>query len=779
MLRWNGTFFLGPFISQLTLFTDTAGGQEMPGASDLLLLRSNASTSARKLMAMTINFEMQVKPRFTFAEVGRRRAITRITRSHLLVEKSERLSCLAAPIALVLDETSGDVPSAQSRVLVLSYHMSAITIMDRCPRTGVLALTPNVTQCVAALGQPTSLRSQRGAVGMVLTLAPHGCYGNALLTRCLYVLDIGARSTLALGSEDHVLGAVHVYGLSGVSGALAYVSSLVSGAAVSGLPLGSTVSRYVSGLGGGRSLVVSGDGSCLLLASWHLQGITLLDRDTNTGTLTFADTMTDGERMSWDWSGALPPPSPAALPRTQARDQGNMSLPEAEALDFEASDGREASMLKEPSRVSGPGAPWAYWTAGMQQGNKSYLIVAAGPRGPIMYPWNATSQRFNKGTAWTRRVQNAVHVSVFTLPVQAADGRTHASVFAVVANWVTSDAIQWEPAIEDGLFDDARIEVWQWSSESEAFIFSHPLPCNPPAPLGGATTTSARASEGKFSRSTASFVLSSPAGTQHCLAAAIQQDTGNLVSPSFIYRWEASTARFHVLQTVFVPGASFVTHTQVPGIGDSRLDAVIWASLYSFTGGCQNMTHGSPMPKVISCLGNRQAASWVTVMLYDTASQLLVHHQLLASTGSSHVLAFALPCEDSADEPAQAPNSSSSAAAASCQRHYLAVSNRQLVPFPAVPSPPSLLPRSSLAPPSLLPLCQHLGQLSLGPQLPPRPAPLPALPCLPSPSPTSAHSSPYCHCKSKRARTHTHTLAGGTGGGVTLSPPDQRVPRAV
>ena len=214
---------------------------------------------------------------------------------------------------------------------------------------------------------------------MVLTLAPHGCYGYALLTRCLYVLDIGARSTLPHGTEDQVLGAVHVYGLSGVSGALAYVSSLVSGAAVSGLPLSSTVSRYVSGLGGGRSLVVSGDGSCLLLASWHLRGITLLDRDTSTGTLTFADTMTDGERMSWDWSGALPAPSPAALPRTQARDQGNVSLPEAEALDFEAWDGREASMLKEPSRVSGPGAPWAYWTAGMQQGNKSYLIVAAGP----------------------------------------------------------------------------------------------------------------------------------------------------------------------------------------------------------------------------------------------------------------------------------------------------------------------------------------------------------------------------------------------------------------
>ena len=578
LLRWNGTSFLGPFISQVTLFTDTAGGQEMPGASDLLLLRANASTSASKLMALSINFEMQVKPRFTFGEVGRFRDITRITRPRLFVERPEKLTCLAAPIALSLDETSGDVPAAQSRVLVLSYHMSAITIMDRCPRTGVLTLTPGVTQCVSALGQHAAPRSERGAVGMVLTVAKDGCYGNLNFTRCLYVLDIGARASpqlSALGdvTQDRVLGAVHVLGLSGQSGALAYLSSLASGAAVSGLPLSATVSRYVSGLGGGKAMVVSGDGSSLLLASWQVKGITLLDRDRDSGRITFGDTMTDGERMSWAWSSALPHPSPAALPFTEAREEANVSLAETGLLDFEAPDGRERSMLEEPSRVSGLGAPAAFWTQAMQQGNSSYLIVAAGPQGPITYRWNATSQRFNMGVAWTERVQNAVHVSVCTLPVLGPDGQNDTSVFAVVANWITPDEVQWQPATEDTAFADARIEVWQWSVRRAAFVFSHPLPSNPPAAEGGGATSGARAEVAKFSRSTASFVLSSAGSTRHCLAAAIQQDSGNIVSPSFIYLWEASAARFRVWQSVPVPGASFVTHTQLPVSGGEMADA--------------------------------------------------------------------------------------------------------------------------------------------------------------------------------------------------------------
>jgi len=332
MLRWNGTQFVGPFISQLSFLRDTASGQELPGASAIQMLNSEEDASGggggggggggAKDMYLSVNFEQQVKTRSAFAEVGWHLSSTRNTRGYLLTQRSEHLRCLAAPIALILDEPSpsSTFEPGTSRVLVLSYHMSAITIFDRCPTTGTLSLTPNVSQCVPALGNPAGggiFRSERGAVGMVLSKTPQGCYGDSRYSRCVYVLDIGARPHAANYAALHAheaAGAIHVFGLNEESGDVAFVSSLLAGSDVSplSLPVSATVSRYVIGLGGGRALHMSEDGMVLLLSTWQHKGVTMLDRVNATGEITFADVMVDGERMTWQWSSRLPTPSPAA-----------------------------------------------------------------------------------------------------------------------------------------------------------------------------------------------------------------------------------------------------------------------------------------------------------------------------------------------------------------------------------------------------------------------------------------------------------------------------------
>ena len=111
-------------------------------------------------------------------------------------------------------------------------------------------------------------------------------------------------------------------------------------------------------------------------------------------------------------------------------------------------------------------------------------------------------------------------------------------------------------------------------------------------------------------------------------------------------------------------------------------DLLVWASLYSFSGGC-NTAEASGDMSVVTCSGTRRAASNVTVMRYNESADDFVVHQHLPCTGCSHVLAFELPCEDSAQ-----------AEAASCRRHYLAVSNRQLaIPGASVPSAQAYLER--------------------------------------------------------------------------------------
>ena len=138
------------------------------------------STSGSRDVVMSVNFEQQVKTRSWFLEVGQRRNVTRNTRTYVFVERAEELSCLGAPVALVLDEhtTASDLVEADSewsRVLVLSYHHSSITTFDRCASTGVLSLTRNISQCFSALGDNAAansrLRSDRGAVAMSLSFA--------------------------------------------------------------------------------------------------------------------------------------------------------------------------------------------------------------------------------------------------------------------------------------------------------------------------------------------------------------------------------------------------------------------------------------------------------------------------------------------------------------------------------------------------------------------------------------------------------------------------------
>ena len=196
---------------------------------------------------------------------------------------------------------------------------------------------------------------------------------------------------------------------------------------------------------------------------------------------------------------------------------------------------------------------------------------------------------------------------------------------------------------------------------------------NPPRQLHGGYTISAQ--HPRFSRSTATFSIlnATAAAPQHYLAVAIQQDQGNLLQPSVLYAWDERLARYRIADTFAIPGASFVAHTRVPSadIGGAGMEHVLlWASLYSFDGGCQHsFSQESQYDRVSNCTGNKQASSHVHVMLWNETTHQFVTAQLLPSKGASHVLTFTLPCKDLQE----AENDGSE-----CVRHYLAISNRQI-----------------------------------------------------------------------------------------------------
>jgi len=149
------------------------------------------------------------------------------------------------------------------------------------------------------------------------------------------------------------------------------------------------------------------------------------------------------------------------------------------------------------------------------------------------------------------------------------------------------------------------------------------------------------------------------------VAAAIMQDTSDLLTPSLLYEWDPVTTRFGIFKMYWLTGAAFVEHTRVPTHNGSA-DLLIWASLYSFSGGCESAGGSGDIP-VVTCSGTRRPASNVTVMQYDQSADDFVVRQHLPCTGCSHVLAFELPCQDSAEAEASA-----------CRRHYLALSSRQV-----------------------------------------------------------------------------------------------------
>ena len=463
MLRWNGTMFTGPFIHQLTRLRDTASGQELPGSTLMRRLRSGNATSGRRDIHVSINFEEEVQVRSAFTEVGDRRSSTRNTRALLLVERSEELTCLGAPVALAMD---GQDAGAGGRVLVLSYHHSAITVFDRCKTTGILTLTPNVSQCVPAVGLQAAggedMRSRRGAVAMALTRTPQGCYSNLAFTACVYVLDAGARpaasGTFNAGHADEATGAIHVLGLDSASGQLVLLTSFLSASPVAQVAPGAAVSRYVLGLGGARTLQVSSDERIMLVASGQMDAVTLLDREPETGVLSFGDMMTQGERMTWAWSSLLPGPSPSALPFTlpipatateveldfkpDERASGITSPVTGEPLD------PMGSMLEAPSRISGIAVGGVYHAESLRHGSALYLLAAAGDKGALLYKWDAAQERFGGGKQLSSSEStdaeefaagldvNCVHVSVMSLPNRQGQDVT----LALVANWVPRPA---------------------------------------------------------------------------------------------------------------------------------------------------------------------------------------------------------------------------------------------------------------------------------------------------------------------------------------------------
>ena len=126
--------------------------------------------------------------------------------------------------------------------------------------------------------------------------------------------------------------------------------------------------------------------------------------------------------------------------------------------------------------------------------------------------------------------------------------------------------------------------------------------------------------------------------------------------------------RYRLEQTLAIAGASFVTHTQVPVGTGSMVDLVIFASLYSFSGGCSTQWGSSDIQNLTLCVGEQQAETHVTIFMYDSGLDRFVHRQQLPCTGCSHVLAFSVPCEENEDAVKHR---------AQCQRQYLAISNRQ------------------------------------------------------------------------------------------------------
>ena len=503
MLRWNGTRFAGPFISHLSSLRDTASGQELPGASDMHVVGTDSVSSAAGAsnIFLSVNFEQQVAARSVWeevTEVGRRLTVTRNTRAFFLVQRSEHLACLGAPVSMLLDETA---ERSWTRVLVLSYHHSAITVMDRCTATGILSLAPNATQCVPALGpQPDAgwPRSTRGAVGMSMSRTSGGCFSDARYSTCLYVLDIGARPEAAEFRAVHheeALGAIHVLGLEASSGQVQYLSSLVSGANAPQAPVSSTVSRYVMGLGGARGLSVSEDGLLLMVASHQWQAVTLFDLKQDTGELSYVDMLTEGERMMWTWRTELPQPSPAAFDFTLPQ---NVSAPDRSVWDFR-SDGAlrgEDSMLKGPSRITALGAGGVFWSESFTDANQTYLLVAGGKNGALLYRWNASMSRFDNGRqlsstslgeggqdsdAWQRGIDvNCVHVTVALVPtLNTSTGIADMSPVAIVSNWISEESPTWDPgpttwsdggSMEPGQEPFARVRVFEWRRDLQVCV---------------------------------------------------------------------------------------------------------------------------------------------------------------------------------------------------------------------------------------------------------------------------------------------------------------------
>ncbi len=721
MLRWNGDKFAGPFNTQATSLRDTGlgRGQQLPGATSMHLFHSDpAAQSDEQNVIVLLNFEEKVVARSPFVELGTRRDVTRNTRAYLLLQRSEKLSCLGAPVAVVLDEhdehvvvsDAALVPSrvSWSRLLVLSYHHSAITIFDRCSTTGVLTITPSVTQCFPALSN-TAVSGQRGAVGMVLSNATQGCQGDERYTRCLYVLDLSARPAI-VADAGHVSGGIHILGLQGHTGQLEFLSTLYSGSEAQAqaiLPLSSSASRFVRGLGGARAMQISSDGLVMVLGSWEEQGVLLFDRDKTTGRLTYGDMMTEGERMTWLFNSVLPPPSPAALPFTlppQYRSDTYLMR-----LDFGGQRDQEepASMLSAASRVTGLGVGGTLWSQSFVDSDKTHLLVAAGDKGAILYTWNVSAQRFMTGkvlsskdassTDYTSGIDSyCVHVSLATPPSNISTSGSSAPtprILAIVANADSGSAAD-IPRSED--YDaDSRTRVFEWLPQVQGFVYSHSLPSYKSG-FGESNTLAGMASRTRkelanYCRATAAFAVTAAAGISSgtYVAAAIHQDryrvnlnSAYLVEASLIYLWHAATERFRIKQTVVIPGAFFVTHAQVPrssvGGGGSH-DVLIWASLYSFSGGCETIWETDLLQESTKCQGDKQARTNLTVMSYNIVQDRFVVRQVLECTGCSHVLAFRLPCADNVIDT----NST-------CVRHYLALSSRQqvaqIVPHESMPS---------------------------------------------------------------------------------------------
>eukprot|EP00960_Hanusia_phi_P077115 768650-Hanusia_phi.AAC.12 len=332
--RWNGNRFQDLANMNDTL-KETSGGQELPAANKIV------QVSKRVGEELVVLFDLQTErtPSSSALEEGTRTNLSQWSEIRLFLPQEQRVSCLAAPVALVMQEGNG---VETSRLVVLSYHYSREegegedsddddgdhvddddeeeAEEEEDYRSLEKLQGPSATtQCTSAFGAGAGAGAgageERGAVQMTMSGEGEGCRGKDERSRCLYVLDTRRASNGSYEVDNEVVKIVVVLSQF-VQGASKFWSRShsvtqhcrrIGGVHVSKIQLmrscliANSGAFFPSTIAGPSKMMLTTDSKFMLLFSSISNSIAVLQRNSSTGEFGELGLVQQGEKMLWEY----------------------------------------------------------------------------------------------------------------------------------------------------------------------------------------------------------------------------------------------------------------------------------------------------------------------------------------------------------------------------------------------------------------------------------------------------------------------------------------------